>query len=80
LLLELLPLLLDVLVDEVFARFQLSLGRLLVHDIRDEQFGLECLNHVLSIVELTVSFFNLLASQFILKLLLLGVNFSSRDL
>lgn len=80
LLLEFLPVFCDILLDGVFASSVLTLGVLLLHHIRNQHLRLEGLNHVLSVVQLSVSFFNLLTAQLILELLLLSVDFASRNL
>lgn len=77
---EILPVFLDVLGNCFLASFEMLLSLLFVHHIRKEQLGFERLHHVLGVVELTVSLFDLLTSKFILKLLFFGIHFSACDL
>lgn len=80
LLLELLPMLVDLFLNAGLAGLESFLGVLFVHDVAEQHLGLKSLDHVLSVVHVAVSFFNLLATQLVLEVLLLGVHFSSCDL
>jgi len=80
LLLKLFPVALDLLSDGGLASFVGLLGFLFLHDIGHEHLGLEGLDHVLVVVQLTVSFLNLLATELVLEVLLFRVHFSTCDL
>ena len=80
LLLQLFPVALDFRSDRSFASLVCLLGILFLHDIGEKHLGLKSLDHVLRVMQLTVSFLNLLTTEFVLEVLLLRVDFSACDL
>ena len=80
LLLKVSPVLIDFLVDGVFACLKSFLCFTFVKHISVEELALQGLDHVLLIVQVSVCTLDLLTTQFVLIFLLLGVNFTATDL
>jgi hypothetical protein len=74
------PLLLNIVLNGSFAGFEGLLGFTFVGNIAHKHLRFEGLDHVLLVVQVAVGLLDLLATELVLVVLLLGVNIATRNL